>query len=321
MSKHFGVSLWVPLITIVFLMLYFIMFWQEELVAYEDFTLQKKVNYAADAAVDEMLYTGDLGTDYATTYKNVQPHLGVQEFEVVLLESLGMPTTEKNRDWLEQHYLKSVVVCAYDGLYVYDERQYETGKYDFVYTPKIPYFYQDDSGQNFTLNFGYKEGYSDFYDGTTYHVNSIADLPSSITEDQKKTAINNQVGWYLQESIARAYGGDGTEYSLKSIKLPAMGSEISAAQPIANISFIGVVETDNSSKKTPDLCMGIGGARITEVDQIIGFELGGVKYYCPQSKAEELFGNNVSAITNVQLFTDEYTAAKNYYNAYLAAYE
>lgn len=320
MSKNLGVSLWVPLITIVFFLLYFIYFWQEERVAYEDFTLQKKVNYAADAAVDEMLFTGDLGTDYATTYKNVQPDLGVQEFEIVLLESLGMPTTEKNRDWLEQHYLKSVVICAYDGLYVYDEREYETGKYDFVYTPKIPYFYQHSDGTNYTLNFGLKEGYSDSWDGTNYRVNSIGDLPNDITYDQKMTAINNQVSWYLQESIARAYGGDVGDYAQKSVRLPAVGSEISSGQPIKNISFIGVVETDNSSKKTPNLCMGIGGARITETDQIIGLTIGGVKYYCPQSKAQ-LHGLATDSGTNIVMFTDEYDAAMHDYNCYLPAYE
>lgn len=313
MSKHFSLSLIVPLIAILFFLMYFIQYYREEKIAYEDFILQKQINYSADAAVEEMLLTGDLGTDYATTYVNVQPDLGVEEFCLVLLSNLDMSGTDKNIEWLKQHYIKSIVVCAYDGLYVYDEREYTNNTYDFLPTPKIPYFYTDEYGTQYTLNFGLQEGYSDSASGSSYRVNAIDDLPGHITRDQKYACINDTVSYYLQESISRAYGG---HYN-KSVRLPAFASTISAGQPIKNISLIGIVETNNSSKSKPDLCMAIGGARIVETDPIIGFTLNGTNYYAPQSKAA-LVG--VTAPIN-KSFTSEYEAAGEGYNCYLPAYE
>lgn len=316
MSKHFGVFLFVPIISIMFFLIYFIIFWQEEQVAYSDFITQKQINYAADAAVEEMLYTGHLGTDYATTYKNVQPDLGMNEFCTVMLESLNMPTTDKDITWYQSHHLKSLIVCAYDGLFVYDEKEYSTGEHAFVATPKIPYFYTDESGRQFTLNFGLQQGYSDAVVNGSYTVKAIDDLPSYITEDQKYACINDTVSYYLAESIGRAYGG---HYN-KNVQLPAFASEISGGQPIKNISLIGIVETPNMNKKRPNLCMAIGGARITDVDPIIGFELNGVKYYGKQSRIKETVPLDVMT-GNVKPFNSEYDAAKDGYNCYLPAYE
>lgn len=316
MSKHFGVFLFVPIMSILFFLMYFIIFWQEEQVAYSDFITQKQINYAADAAVEEMLYTGHLGTDYATTYKNVQPDLGMNEFCIVMLESLNMPTTDKDITWYQSHYLKSLIVCAYDGLFVYDEKEYSTGEHTFIATPKIPYFYTDSTGRQYTLNFGLKQGYSDDTSEGHYNVHTIDDLPSSISVDEKYACINDMVSYYLAESVGRAYGG----HHNKNIQLPAFASEISGGQPIKNISIIGVVETPNMNKKKPNLCMAIGGARIAEVDPIIGFTHNGTNYYGPQSRVAACI--SLEEMRNdIKAFNSEYEAAKAGYNCYLKAYE
>lgn len=314
MSKYFGVFLFVPLMSLLFFFMYFVIFWQEEQVAYADFITQKQINYAADAAIEEMLFTGHLGTDYATTYKNVQPDLGMNEFCIVMLESLDMPTTDKDIKWYQDHYLKSLIVCAYDGLFVYDEKEYTTGEHRFVATPKIPYFYTDETGRQYTLNFGLKQGYSDSTEGGRYNVRPIENLPSHITEDQKYACINDMVSNYLAESIARAYGG----HFNKNVQLPAFASEISGGQPIKNVSIIGIVETPETNKKRPNLCMAIGGARITEVDPIIGFNYNGINYYGPQSK---IAACNIPVDSSFKPFNSEYDAAKEGYNCYLPAYE
>jgi len=318
MTKHFGVFLFVPLMSILFFFMYFIIFWQEEQVSYADFVTQKQINYAADAAVEELLYTGHLATDYATTFKNVQPDLGVNEFCIVMLESLNMPTTDKDITWYQDHYLKSIVVCAFDGLFVYDDKVYTTeGEHKFISSPKIPYFYTDEaSGRQFTLNFGLTHGLSDDYDSTHgYRIKQSDKLPSSITEDVIYTSINNQVSDYLSESIGRAYGGN---YD-KNIQLPAFASTISGGQPIKNISLIGVVETPQMNKKKPNLCMAIGGARITTVDPIIGWTetSTGIQYYGPQSKVAKL-GLNINV---TKTFNSVYEAAIEGYHCYLPAYK
>ena len=294
-------------------MVYFIYFWQEERIAYDDFILQKQINYAADAAVEEMLMTGDLGTDYATTYVNVQPDLGVDEFCTIMLECFDMPTTDHDKAWVQNHYIKTLIICAYDGLYVYDMKEYATHEHAFLPSPKIPYFYTDFDGTQYTLNFGLEEGYSDGHKEGNYRVNAIGKLPSSITDDQQYAQINDMVSYYLQESLARAYGGD----SEKTVQLPAFASEISGGQPIKNISVIGVLETDDNSKHKPNLCMAIGGARIVETDPLVCFYINGVPYYAPQSRVSGFVGDNAI----VKTYTSEYDAAKAGFNCYLPAYE
>lgn len=313
MSKHISLALFVPIMFIIFFCIFNYQIVVNENQAFENFCMEKLADYAADAAVEEILYTGDLGMDYADDHIDVQPDLAVREYCHVMLLGLQMSTTDYNMEWLQSHHLKTMIICAYDGFYVYQDMERYTGEFEFVSTPKIPYFYTADDGTQYCINLGLKEGRWDSVSNGSYRVNSTDTLPSSVTEDIQLTAINNQVSMYLQHAVSVAYGG---HYG-KSYELPAFASEISGGQPINNITVIGVVDTNDKTTSRPNLCMSIGGARVVSSDPIIGFTMNGVNYYAHQSK---LAGRLDPSLVNRQ-FNTVYDAAKAGYNFFLEAYE
>lgn len=314
MSKHVSLTLFIPIIFIIFLYIYDYAIIKNESQAFEDFVMRKLANYASDAAVEEILFTGDLGMDYADDHVDVQPDLAMREFCYMMLTGLQMPTTEQNIKWMQSHHLKVLMVCAYDGFYMYQYVERAKGDYDFVCTPKIPYFYTDVDGTQYCLNLGFTQGRWDTsLGGNNYRVNAIDDLPSHITHDVQLTAVNNEVSKYLQYGVSIAYGGhDGKTYAL-----PAFASEVSGGQPVNNITVIGVLDTNDATLSRPNLCMSIGGARIVSDDPILGFELNGTKYYGHQSKLQNFISPDIVS----RQFNSVYDAAKQGFNFFIRAYE
>lgn len=313
MSRHVSLSLVVPIMFLIFFFIFNYQIVVTENQAFDTFCMEKIANYAADAAVEEILFTGDLGMDYADDHIDVQPDLALREYCYTMLLGMQMSTTDHNMEWLQSHNLKTFIVCAYDGFYVYQDAEQYTGDFAFISTPKIPYFYTAPDGTQYCLNLGFKEGRWDSIDGSGYRVNATDVLPSSVTYDIQLTAINTQVSQYLQHAVSMAYGGN---YG-KNYYLPAFASEISGGQPIKNITVIGIVDTNDKTTSRPNLCMSIGGARVVESDPILGFTLNGVKYYAHQSK---LVGRLDPALVNKN-FNTVYDAAKAGYHFFLQAYE
>ena len=64
MSKTSSLVSWIALLYAALFFIYWIQIYQNELVAFDEFVLDKQVNYAADAAVEELLMTGDTDQDY-----------------------------------------------------------------------------------------------------------------------------------------------------------------------------------------------------------------------------------------------------------------
>ena len=313
MSRHLSIALVIPFIFVIFMWMYNYQIVTNETQAFEDFTMRKLANYAADAAVAELLYTGDLDQDYSKDSIVVQPDLALQEFSNIMLIGLGRQTTPSDIEWLTSHHLKTFMVCAYDGMYLYQSEEDYTGDYQFISSPKIPYFYTANDGTQYCLTLGLKKGRWDEITADGYRVLSLDDLPSEITEDIQLTAINNQVSEYLQYAVSRSYGG----HLGKSYELPSFASEISGGQPVNNITVIGVLDTNDATTSRPNLLMSIGGARIIQRDPVLGFELNGIKWYAHQSKI-----NGIVPETSVEKqFSSTYDAAKSGYNMYLPVYE
>lgn len=317
MSRYISIGLIIPILFLIFVNIYEYQIIVNENAEFEDYTYKRISNYAADAAVEEILFTGDLGTDYADGQIDVQPDLAVREYCNTILLGMGMPTTDYNIEVLEASNIKCMIVCAYDGFYVYANRDLMTGRMGMVSTPKIPYFYTSDDGTQYCINLGLEKGRWDSIDSGSYRVNAMDNLPSNVTVDRQLTAINQQVSDYLQFEVSNAYGG----YYGRNYLLPSFASEINGAQAVQGITFIGIIDTNNASIDNPNLCMSIGGARIVDTDPILGFVKDdgsvSVKYYAPQSK---LVGRIPEVCIRRQFMTEE-EAAKEGYNCYLPAYQ
>lgn len=284
MTKTLNVVLFVPLLYAVFFLLYWIPIYQNELVAFDEYVLEKQVNYAADAAVEELLNTGNLDQDYHNLDKsdptfedidtsaiiNVEPDLAVEEFASMLCANFEMLPTEYNLNYVKHKYIKALLVCAYDGVYGYWSQPVADGIYDFVSTPKMPYFYTENEGtvsqKQYCINLGYTYGYSDSTDGGKYSLKKFNLI--NIPADVQKTAINNQVGELLNYALMESY--KPTTFN-KKYSIPALGSTIQGQQPISNITVLGVVEGQATSSASAITAECIGGARITTADRVIGY--------------------------------------------------
>lgn len=317
MTKVINVVLWVPLLFAAFFMIYFIRIYQNEIVAFDEFVLEKQINYAADAAVEELLYTSHLDQDYNKgEYITVEPDLAVTEYVSVLCDSWNMIYTDFNDEYVKAHNIKALIVCAYDGVYGYWYQKSETSGYSFMCTPKIPYFYTDDAGRQYCLTLGLEKGYSDNGEfGNDYTLNKY--LPIDVPEDEQRTAINNQVGNILNYALYESYsGGKG---SGKAFDIPDLASEVKGGQPVDKISIIGVVEGRSESFSTAITAECIGGAQVIESDPIIGYNLStgevtDVKVYARSSYWEKYINSVPGTKTNPSYYDNAFEAAKAGYN-------
>lgn len=342
MSKVLSIVWFAPLLYVVFFFLYWVPIYQNELLSFDEFVLEKQVNYAADAAVEELLNTGNLDQDYHNLDKtdpsytdidtssiiNVEPDLAVKEYASMLCSNWQMSPTEYNINIVKNEYIKALLVCAYDGVYAYWKQPIGDGVYEFISTPKIPYFYTENEGTSnqiqYCLTLGLDYGYSDAVDASgNYSLKKFNKI--HVPKDTQRTAINNQVAELLNYALCESYSTGG--YA-KRYEIPALGSTIKGQQPVSGITVLGVVEGQGTSLASPITAECIGGARVTTADKIIGYTFthyGGVahevKYYASTKTWKTLKENGFIGPADYTydestavIFNNVFEAAKAGYN-------
>lgn len=283
---------------------------------FNTYVLEKQLNHASDAAVDAMLQSDDLSMDSRNDSVAVNPDIAAREFASIMCSNKQMPVTDDTIRMVQNSQIKALIVCAYDGMYAYCVRDVGGGDFQFISSPKIPYFYTEttvpqskfetdfsDLQTQYVLNLGLEKGYKDSYDQSsgTYKLEDYKEL--NLTDDVQLTAINNDVSALLHKTIEEV----SPKGSAKYYNLPSMLSEISGTQPIKSISVIGIMESDTAAMTTPALSMGVGGSRIVANDPVIGFVCNGTKYYAKQSRLDRL--------------TEPYSVKKTFASVYDAAAE
>lgn len=254
-----------------FFLVYWIKIYNNELVEFDEFVLDKQVNYASDAAIEELLLTGHTSQDYsATDYLAVEPELALKEFTSILGTCFNFTPTDYTRTMIENTYIKAFLVCAWDGIYAYWHQPInDKGEYALVATPKIPYFYTDPKGKQYCLTLGLEEAFYDSYipgDPAKYSVESRQSIAGQVDKEVQLTAINNRVADLLNYALTESYGGS----SRTSYEIPAIASEVSGAQPVDSITVIGIVEGKASVGTSSIVAECIGGAQVTQTDYIQG---------------------------------------------------
>lgn len=267
MSKVTHLVQWIPLLYMCFFLIIWIKIYNNELIEFDEFVLEKQVNYAADAAVEELLMTGDTDQDYNKgEYIVVEPDLALQEFTSIITEDFNLVPTEFTNAQVQEQYIKALVICTWDGFYTYWYQPKDSQNIrGFVGTPKVPYFYTDKDGRQYCLNLGFETAYSDNgLSGDDYKINNIGkiDIPKHI----QLTSINNQVADALNYALIQAYGGSSTF----TVDIPALASDVSGKQPVDQITVLGVVEGQSVVNSSAVIAECIGGAQITKADPVIG---------------------------------------------------
>lgn len=286
MSKVTHLVLWIPLLFSAFYLIFWIKIVQNEKVAFDEFVLEKQINYAADAATEELLMSPKLSQDYAEEgYVCIEPDLGKDEFISIMEYSMGYIPSDFNESLFSNKYLRALVICGWDGYYAYWRQEVDNGEYDLVRTPKVPYTYEKD-GIQYALNLGLDTA---FHDSNHTGKNQDKYGPSKCepfenildykkdgkeppTRDEQLQAINTQVGDALNYALYQSYSQG---HMLKNYEIPDMASEVKGSQPVNRITVIGVVEGPASSAFTTVVAGCIGGARIVTNDDVYAIKVDG----------------------------------------------
>ena len=229
-------------------------FFRLETQALEDWHLKQVVNNCTDSAIEELLEASDLGMDYADWGKfNSDPDLALDDYLTTFLLNYNMPITESNKDLVKINYIKAFCVAGFDGYYIYDHRNTETGGYTLVGSPKLPYLYRDprtDRLVTYALNMGYRRCYR-LTDATL----TMVDSPLNKNETLK--VINNRISDDLMERVDRAYDSGW----LESVYIPSGLTTISSTNPVESptvLCFMDGVDLNSVNKVN---AFGIGGSR------------------------------------------------------------
>lgn len=272
MTKHFHVFLWIPLLYCALFLIFWIKIYANEAVSFEEFVLEKQVNYASESAVDEMLAAGNLNQDYADgDFVTLEPDVAIDDFVTTLCYDYDIIPTDDTIETFRNKNLRTMAICVYDGVYLYYKQQTETHGYELKQSPKIPYFYTDNSGNQYCLTLNTDKGYWDEGGGSSYKLHFYDKYDVKPSDDIQKATINKQVAdlinWALWETYTSEAKGD------TAISIPATGETVRGTQPVRSPTVIGIVEGKLKSYGSVVLAECIGGAQLETTDQIVGFRL------------------------------------------------
>lgn len=281
MSKHFHISLWVPLLYSVLFFILWVRIYQNEIIDFEEYVLSKQANYAADSAIDALLYnTNDTNQDYASgDFITLEPDLAVEDYAHTLCLNYGYIPTDTTMNMVKNENIGAMVVCVYDGIYAYYQMQTDTTAFELKQTPKVPYFYTDSkSGTQYCLTLNPEKGYWDSGNANNYRINSYNNYDVKPSNDIQATAINDRVADILNWALVETYssGKHG-----KKVILPATGDTVRGNQPVSSPTVIAIVNGNKKVFSTSIIAESIGGAQLEVTDQVVGYTLNNAVIYEP----------------------------------------
>lgn len=280
-------------------MVYFIQFYQDTYVSLQEQTLDVVVNYAVDAAVDEMVAnTADLGLDYAEWETvNVDPEVALDMFTVIFAKAYNMSLSEDNVAAIRSSYLPVFCVAGYDGYYIAQPtRINSSGAHDAVFSVKQPYYYNGGSGGIYALNLG-------GVDAKRFDGNSIQRVTAPINQKTQRSIINAVVSDAIMETAYNQQDG----YMFSTVFLPAEMTNLTRTNPIERPTVLAYMSNVELGFGRVGDVFGIGGARVTHQRFVGGYLRDGVKYYAYMDDIEP------DVTVNKIFETPEKAAKEGYY--------
>lgn len=246
-----------------------------------EWDLDASVNYAVDAAVEEMLIDSqDLKLDYADfEFVAVDPEVALRTYCEVLLENLGYAVTDENIMMIKSQNTPCFLVACYDGYYVGLPTVINSaGAIDIIFSEKKPYFYEatvDGEHRIYSLNMGLK----DCKWINDAGVVTKGDIP--ISKEEVTVLINQQIS---KDFMAAVYEGNQGQVDLKhEIFIPNVTTITTRTNSIKTPSVLAYVNNFWLGAGAPIESFAIGGARLVHTDFVGGYidPQTGRRSYCP----------------------------------------
>lgn len=312
--------------------------WQNQSVyEFQQRQLDLQVNYAVDAAAQEMLSDGThIDTDYIDWGSmTVEPEVALRTYESILLRNLGWSDFDKNREDLVESSMPFFLVAGYDGYYVYcrqhdvstvkedkngNTKEVFANAYNFHWTPKLPYSQTVGDKVYFYYLGTDKYGSVDLSTNKNIVMNSVRlddplnDGTGPASKEQAKAIIAKTLTNAINSALFIGMEGktDASYY------IPAEMSEWSNNNSIQSPSVMVYMSRSDGTVQYDTVTFGIGGSKIDDVNFVICYNVNGVKKYAWASDRDAITsyyngGNNfVLEILN----TPEQAAQSGYYFDY-----
>lgn len=298
--------------------------WQQQaLYEFDQRQMDLAVNYAADAATQEMLANGThLGTDYANWGEMVvEPELALDVYLAVLIRNLGWADSEENRQALIESSMPFFCVAAYDGYYMYSMQHevlntglVDNDVYEMRWTPKLPYSESIKTGSGSYNYYLYNLGdsvYGMFSEDRPnvikmdYTLSMTSEGPGSVS--RAHTVVNTTLTNACNSALFTGLEGDVDA----EIYIPSSFSEWSNSNPVQSPTVLVYMTRPDNRTAYDVVTFGLGGSKIDDAQFCICYRYNGQKLYTWADKREEVLarGSSIEKVTT----SPEEAARSGYY--------
>lgn len=317
--------------------------WHEESIyEFEQRQMDLQVNYAIDAASQEMLYQSvDIDTDYAEWGKmSIEPMVAYDTYIALMLRNYGWADTPENRQALDE-LVPFFTVCAYDGFYIYSAQKIEDNPIisDWIKYPDDTYGFNKDTSGNPVGNTTYgkvwsmKIPYAEYYNdgsggaywayflggerGTRWKTaNGFVEANLELNADQRSRA-KTCIARTIMHACNNALIASSAQESGFEIYLPAAFTELTGTNAITRPSCLTYLAREDLATRWSVITFGIGGSKIDEASFCICYELtiGGVtqKLYAPAKYRSSILARYGSSCRIVYVAESAEIAAQHGY--------
>lgn len=286
MNRGFGFILAVPVFFIAIFFFLQVQNVQEEQQLYEEYIINYAVDYATEAAAQELLEQSHIGTDYQDWGRiNTDPETAKKTFETMMLLNYGFPMAEKSYDMMESNYMPIFCVAAYDGYYVYEEQKNEKGYYNLQGTNKIPYG-MEKNGAYFALNLGL-DNCRMLANGklTVEHLADHAITGKDVLYHVNSTVADDLTYRFQQYLHRRAMEKNDPRVDNNVIYLPMGLTTMTKVNAIEGPTVISLIDNWDLNTTHEVSAFSIGGAKLEPARMVAGYTVndpnhGPQKWYC-----------------------------------------
>lgn len=269
---------------------------QQSVYEFEQRQLDIQVNYAIDAAAQEMLNNSThVDTDYIDWGSiTVEPELALDVFQTMMLKSMGWSVSDENKEAFMQDMCPFFIVAAYDGYYVYSQVPYYIGidtadedkeyndlngdgvvdKDDYIavsyphrWTPKIPYG-EMVGNKYYFYNLG-ESHYGTLVNSASGKTVKYDNIIKVTTEDEVGSTaradfiINDRLTQACNEALVWGLADRGG--SKEVWYLPTTYTNWTSTNPIESPTLLSYVQSAGITKYEK-VSFGIEGSRIDEAE-------------------------------------------------------
>ena len=294
-------------------------FWNEKAIyEYEQRQLDIQVNYAVDAAAQEMLYnTARLYTDYADWGKfNIDPEVAWYTYKEALIRNFNWSRSQENFDNMVADNIPFFVVICYDGYYAKLKVPVQTSadgssgttkvtSYELRWTPKLPFTRVASDGSIRMYNLGEKQ-YTSFNQSTSLKVDN------TMTPDElyyKQVTVSNTITELLNKALFMGTEGN-TEVGMY---IPPSYTEFVKTNAIETPTVLTYLDYQYGKSSQGYSIFAIGGSKIDEADFVICYEYNGKKLYTYARYRDDVEAKYGTFMTLIDVKTSAFLAAEDGY--------